>query len=79
MYGLECMHDFGWGGVMMGFFAVAFWIVIIIVAYVVIRNISSKGGGLLSTETPIDILKKRYARGEISKEEFEQMKRDLAS
>ncbi len=29
-------------------------------------------------ETPLEILKKRYARGEISKEEYEQMKRDLS-
>ncbi|MDY0042309.1 MAG: SHOCT domain-containing protein [Desulforhabdus sp.] len=30
-----------------------------------------------SSENAIDILKKRYARGEITKEEFEAMKRDL--
>jgi putative membrane protein len=29
--------------------------------------------------SPLDILKERYARGEISREEYEEMKRDLMS
>jgi putative membrane protein len=28
-------------------------------------------------ESPLDILKRRYAQGEITKDEYEQMKRDL--
>ena len=30
-------------------------------------------------KTPIDILKERYAKGEITRDEFEQMKKDLGS
>ena len=30
-------------------------------------------------ESPIDILKRRYVQGEITKEEFDQMRKDLSS
>jgi putative membrane protein len=30
-----------------------------------------------SRETPIEILKRRYAKGEITKEQYEEMKKDL--
>ncbi len=38
-------------------------------------RLAHKGGTM--RETPLDILKARYARGEISKQQFEEMKRDL--
>lgn len=44
---------------------------------------NSKSVGMLltpsekSSESPLDILKKRYARGEISQAEYEEMRRQL--
>lgn len=79
------MHGFGGG---MGFgmgFGWIFWLIIIGVAiWAVVRltnNNSAQhtgfGGPTSPQEMPLDILKKRYARGEITKEEFEKMKKDL--
>ena len=37
----------------------------------------NRNNGFHSSETPFEILKKRYARGEISKEQFEEMRKHL--
>jgi len=37
----------------------------------------NRGHYYKSSESPLDILKKRYANGEIGKEEFDKMNRDL--
>lgn len=69
-------HEYGWW-FMAG---PLFWIVVIglIVYAVVTRSRRSGGPGLPGQEeTPLDILKKRYAKGEITREQFEQMKKDL--
>ena len=34
-------------------------------------------GPAQTTQTPIELLKARYARGEISREEYEQVRREL--
>ncbi len=61
-------------------FGMIFWIVLIVgVVLLVIWFIQrAAGGGTSKTgESALEILKKRYARGEISKEEFEEKKRDI--
>ena len=37
----------------------------------------NQAGSAQTEQTPLDLLKARYARGEISREEYEQMRRDL--
>lgn len=39
---------------------------------------SSSGPALPRSETPLEILKRRYAAGEITKDQFDTMKRDVA-
>jgi len=57
---------------------VIFWIVVVIGIVFLIRWLvqSTRGGGG-SAESALEILKRRYAKGEINKKEFEQKKKDL--
>lgn len=66
-------YDVGWGIVMM-FFWLVFFIVIALVAVRVLRHNGPHAHG---GRDPVDIAKERYAKGEITKEEFDQLKRDL--
>lgn len=63
----------------MPFIMIAFWIVVIVGMVSLIRWLmrSERGREIKSEETALDILKKRYAKGEISKEDFERMKKDI--
>ncbi|MDP2755689.1 MAG: SHOCT domain-containing protein [Nitrospirota bacterium] len=77
------MHwgDYGWGiGFGLGwFFMVIFWILVILGIIYFVKLIVGIGAGKGGTkdETLSDIIKKRYAKGEITKEEFEKLKDDL--
>ena len=57
------------------------WIVILVLAgvaiYFLLQFKKSKGSDSSTIETPLDILKKRFANGEIDKEEFDRRKSDL--
>lgn len=54
------------------------WLVLTIAATVVlIRLIVGQSRSSASGKSALDILKERYAKGEISKQEFEEKKRDI--
>ncbi|HMB19899.1 MAG TPA: SHOCT domain-containing protein [Spirochaetota bacterium] len=73
--GMWPFHNYGYGGFIM-------WIVLIIIVAIGIYMFwqYSKGKGLAGqqpAESALDILKKRYASGEIDKEQYDRMKREL--
>jgi len=71
-------YGMGWfGGIVM----IAFWIAVIVGIVLLIRwliiSTRTASQGMSSGDSALEILKKRYARGEINKEEFEEKKKDL--
>jgi putative membrane protein len=67
--------DMGWGG-LFGFgwiFMIVFWGLVIWGILALVQNERGRRDGRNTT----DIIKERYAKGEITKEEFERMKKDL--
>lgn len=54
-------------------------LVVAIVYFLLQRGKSDSSGEAFTQETPLEILKKRYAKGEITKEEFERMKDEIES
>ncbi len=71
-YGFGLFNPFGWG--LCGIF---FFLFMAVVIYSLIRNAGGHSWRMPGYDTPLNILKKRYARGEISREEFEKIKKDI--
>lgn len=80
----ERPYNYGWGmhymwgpwGIGMGLMMLVFWGLIIVALVLGIRWLMTQGKEPRS-DSALEILRQRYARGEINKEEFEAMKRDL--
>ncbi|KKQ03644.1 MAG: hypothetical protein US18_C0014G0004 [Parcubacteria group bacterium GW2011_GWB1_36_5] len=78
MYGLYNGYE-GWGaGSMMGWFGggimmILFWVAVIFFVVWFVRNKTNE----IDNKKALDILKERYARGEIDKKEFEEKKKDI--
>jgi putative membrane protein len=72
------MHRMWWGasGFGMMFMMVLFWALVIVGIVLAIRWLLGQGRESRS-DSALEILRQRYARGEINKEEFEAKKKDL--
>jgi putative membrane protein len=73
------MSDYGGGGGM-GVGMLLFWGLLIVGIVMLVRYCIGSGscGRRNEGKSALDIIKERYARGEIGSEEFEQKKRDLS-
>ena len=72
----------GWGPGFGWIFMILFWALIILGIVALAKWLFSVGGPSGprgSGKAPLDIVKERYARGEINREQYEQMRRDLES
>jgi putative membrane protein len=72
------MHPIWWWGWAMGMMAmmVLFWVIFLVGLVAAIRWLLGKRTEA-KTDPALQILRERYARGEINKEEFEIRKKDL--
>lgn len=68
----------GYGGFGGGIVMLLFWILVIMGTVYLIKYLVQNTRGAQQNKTALDILKERYARGEIDKEEFERKKKDLS-
>lgn len=77
------MHGFGfglgWGGFLL---MILFWGLLIFAAVAVVKALFSRGSDSQRTdsdreEKALEILNKRYASGEVSRDEYETIKQDL--
>ena len=67
----------GWGifGMVL---MVVFWVAIIALAVWGIKRFTQETTTITNSGGALDIAKQRYAKGEISKQEYEQIKKDLS-
>jgi putative membrane protein len=75
----------GWGmGWFGGIFMLVFWALVIVgliflIKWLIQSTKGESGGRAGSSSRSLDILRERYARGEIDKHEFEEKRKDLLS
>jgi putative membrane protein len=83
-WGPPMMWGWGWSGMIFGPLFMILWLAVVIaVAVLLVRWLGGPGPGATPPHPPaagrtaLDILKERFARGEIDKNEFEERRRVL--
>ncbi len=79
MMGSGMWGGFGWMW-LMPIFMIIFWGLVIWGIVALVRGLSGSRGSDSASSRPdsaLEVLKKRYARGEIDKKEYEEKKKDL--
>jgi putative membrane protein len=73
------MHPMWWGawGFGMMIMMILFWVLIIVAVVLGIRWLIGQGKDSRS-DSALEVLRQRYARGEINKDEFDAKKKDLS-
>ena len=74
---MNCMMGFGMTGGMMALGLLLLIGLIVAVVLIVVWTVRRTGESSQPAESPQEILKRRYARGEIDSEQYERMKRQL--
>lgn len=73
-YGCQFGFGYGFGGMFMG---IILLVLVVVVIYFIVRNVQLKNRADQTQESAMDILKKRYAKGEITKDDFDRIKSEL--
>jgi putative membrane protein len=76
-YGMNGVHGMGWGMGLAGILGIA---VLIVIIWAIVKGINTVPNSSTPTEkkSALDILRERYARGDINKEEFDEKKHVLS-
>lgn len=81
MMGNYFAGDYGFMGGFGFFGMLLFWGLVIWAIIALVQSVSRNNGGSseLQSDTALEMLRKRYVKGEVTKEQFEQMKKDLGA